>query len=66
MRTRSDHRREFVEGSSTAQTVGSGVDAELVVTAAKVLDERANKITSGGNLKPANPDDTWPDGATRQ
>ena len=40
MPTRSDHRGEFVEGCSAAEMVGSGADAEFVVAAANVLDER--------------------------
>jgi len=36
----SDHRGEFVERSGETQTACSRVDAEFVVAAAKVLDER--------------------------
>ena len=40
MPNRSDHRHEFAERSSTAKTVRSGIDAEFVVAAAKILDQR--------------------------
>jgi hypothetical protein len=40
MPIRSEHWRQFIEGSGAAEMVGSRVNAELVVATAKVLDER--------------------------
>lgn len=37
---RSDHGCEVIEGCRDAQTVVAGLDAEFVVTASQVLDER--------------------------
>lgn len=43
MQTRSDHCGELIKRRSAAKVVGAGFDAEFVVAAAKVRDERVTR-----------------------